>query len=120
MNIFFDWNIALDERGGPNHVGNYCDASVICDTVEGTYKKNLIFEYISHFSNYIKPGAKRIAFTKYAGSLEVIAAKNPGGDLAAVIVNKLPQPQKIVLRLNGRQAEVELDGDSIATICVTS
>ena len=27
---FTDWNILLDERGGPNHVGNYCFCSHSC------------------------------------------------------------------------------------------
>lgn len=27
-----DWNILLDEKGGPNHVANYCFAPVIADT----------------------------------------------------------------------------------------
>ena len=32
---YIDWNIALDQRGGPNHVGNFCDAPVIVDTNSG-------------------------------------------------------------------------------------
>jgi len=27
-----DWNLILDERGGPNHVGNYCSAPILVDT----------------------------------------------------------------------------------------
>jgi len=30
-----DWNILLDERGGPNHVGNFCFAPVHADTKLG-------------------------------------------------------------------------------------
>lgn len=30
-----DWNILLDERGGPNHVGNFCFAPVHADTRTG-------------------------------------------------------------------------------------
>ncbi len=29
MNGFIDWNLILDRQGGPNHVGNYCDAPVM-------------------------------------------------------------------------------------------
>ena len=28
-NGFVDWNILLDEKGGPNHVGNYCEAPIM-------------------------------------------------------------------------------------------
>jgi glucosylceramidase len=31
-----DWNTLLDERGGPNHVGNFCFAPLIADTKAGT------------------------------------------------------------------------------------
>jgi len=27
-----DWNVLLDEQGGPNHVGNFCFAPVHADT----------------------------------------------------------------------------------------
>ena len=26
MSVFLDWNLVLDELGGPNHVKNFCDA----------------------------------------------------------------------------------------------
>ena len=26
---YLEWNLVLDENGGPNHVGNLCDASII-------------------------------------------------------------------------------------------
>ena len=32
---FTDWNILLDETGGPNHVGNFCFAPVHADTRTG-------------------------------------------------------------------------------------
>ncbi len=119
MHLYMDWNIALDEKGGPNHVDNYCDAPVICDTQTGTYTKRLTFDYIGHFSKYIKPGAKRIAFTRYTDALEVTAAKNTDGTITVVVVNRLSEPQKAVFRLNGQKAQIELEADSIVTACIT-
>ncbi len=118
MHLYFDWNIALDEQGGPNHVNNYCDAPIICDTKMGEFKKRLTFDYIGHFSKYIKPGAKRIAYTKYTDTLDVTAAKNADGTVAVVIVNRVSEPQKAVFRLNGQKAEVKLEADSITTVCL--
>lgn len=34
MNAFCDWNLILDEQGGSNHVGNFCDAPYLYDTRE--------------------------------------------------------------------------------------
>merc|ERR1719412_720301 len=28
---WIDWNLVLNEIGGPNHAGNYCVAPIICD-----------------------------------------------------------------------------------------
>lgn len=32
MCAFYDWNLLLDEKGGPNHVKNYCHAPFLYDT----------------------------------------------------------------------------------------
>ena len=29
---WIDWNVVLDQRGGPNHVGNFCGAPIMIDT----------------------------------------------------------------------------------------
>lgn len=119
MHLFIDWNLALDELGGPNHVNNYCDAPIICDTQAGDFKKRLTFDYIGHFSKYIMPSAKRMAYTKYTDTLDVTAAKNADGTIAVVVMNKLSESQKAVFRLDGQKAEIDLKADSITTVCVT-
>ncbi len=55
-----DWNILLDETGGPNHVQNFCFAPVHADTRSGELIYTNAFYYIGHFSKFIKPGAKHI------------------------------------------------------------
>ena len=55
-----DWNILLDETGGPNHVQNFCYAPVHADTKTGQLIYMNSYYYIGHFSKFIKPGAKRI------------------------------------------------------------
>lgn len=34
MSVFLDWNLVLDELGGPNHVKNFCDAPYLFDTAK--------------------------------------------------------------------------------------
>ena len=53
-----DWNILLDENGGPNHVGNFCFAPVHADTRTGELTYANSYYYIGHFSKFIRPGAK--------------------------------------------------------------
>ncbi|MDF2908515.1 MAG: glucosylceramidase, partial [Herbinix sp.] len=49
MTGFIDWNIFLDEKGGPNHVGNYCDAPIMVNTQTGELMVKLSYDYIGHF-----------------------------------------------------------------------
>ena len=56
-----DWNVLLDERGGPNHVGNLCFAPVHADTKTGELFYTNSYHYIGHFSKFVRPGARRIA-----------------------------------------------------------
>ena len=60
-----DWNIVLDQDGGPNHVGNFCDAAVIAD-LKGEEAKLYYhpqYYYMGHFSKFLKEGARRVKST---------------------------------------------------------
>lgn len=115
MTGFIDWNIFLDEKGGPNHVGNYCDAPIMVDTRTGELMVKLSFDYIGHFSKYIAPGARRIGLSKYTSELEVTAFKNPDGTLVLVALNATVKPLPVILRLNGKLIEFEVAESSMAT-----
>ena len=118
LDTFFDWNIILDERGGPNHVNNFCDAPILCDMRTKTFRKNLSYHYIGHFSRYIEPGAVRIGFSRFTGGLEMTALKNPSGSLVAVVMNPSDREVSYYLRLNGEICRITSAGDSIMTILI--
>ena len=115
MNRWIDWNLCVDEQGGPRHVPMGFGASV-CATQDGSYKKILIFDYIGHFSRYIKPGAKRIGFSQCDDKVEVTAAKNPDGSLVLVALNKGEHDASYAIRLRGDIIRIELPAKTISTI----
>ena len=115
LSLFLDWNLLLDEQGGPNHVGNYCDAPVMYDTKTGELRKNLSFDYIGHFSRFIRPGARRVGVSRFGDRIEVTAAQNPDGSVCAVAMNPSDETLSFSLRLNDRVWPVVLEGDSIST-----
>ena len=53
-----DWNVLLDEKGGPNHVGNFCFAPIHADTRTGELTYTNSYYYIGHFSKFVRPGAE--------------------------------------------------------------
>ena len=119
LNAFLDWNLLLDERGGPNHVGNFCDAPVMYDTRAGVLRRNLSFDYIGHFSRFIRPGAVRVALSRFTDRLEAVAARDPDGSIRAVVLNRTGEDIPFCLRMNGRVWPTEQPKESIAT-CVFS
>lgn len=82
-----DWNILLNERGGPNHVGNYCFAPVHANVREGELVYTNSYYYIGHFSKFIDPGAKRIASSSSRDKVREVAFQNPDGEIVLVVLN---------------------------------
>ena len=113
---FYDWNLLLDEQGGPNHVGNYCAAPILCDSKKDALDKKLSYYYIGHFSKYIKKGAKRIALTRYTDKVQAVAFVNPDGERAVILLNKGEEAISITLREEGIGAELSIESHSIVTI----
>ncbi|MCC6412671.1 MAG: glycoside hydrolase family 30 protein, partial [Saprospiraceae bacterium] len=89
---FTDWNILLDETGGPNHVQNFCFAPVHADTRTGELLYTNAYYYIGHFSKFIKPGAKRISAAASRSQLITTAFLNPDGSKVAIIMNQSDKP----------------------------
>lgn len=116
LTCFLDWNLLLDEQGGPNHVGNYCDAPMMYNTKTGVLNRNLSYDYIGHFSKYIQPCAVRIGLSRFGQHLEVTAVKNPDGSLCTVVLNKGTAEVSFFLRVGKRVWPVNQPGESISTL----
>ncbi len=116
ITAIFDWNLAVDHKGGPNHVGNFCDAPIKADETGEDYSKQLSYYYIGHFSRYIKEGAKHIASSRYTDKLEVSAFVNPDGERVVVILNKSDEKVPFVLKEAGSSAFIEMEPHTIATV----
>jgi glucosylceramidase len=120
MTSFLDWNIMLDEKGGPNHANNLCDAPIMVDTQNNTIDVHLSFDYIGHFSRYIKKGAKRIAYSKYTDKLEMTAFKNPDGALVLVMLNRNDYDIPVNVDINLKLFHADITKNSIATAVINS
>ena len=118
ISAFYDWNLFLDEKGGPNHVGNFCAAPVMCNTENDTFEKRLSYYYIGHFSRYIQAGAIRIGITRFSTDIEASAFKNPDGSLVVLVLNRSDKEQNIVIKEQGSGVSVRIAAHSISTfIC---
>lgn len=118
MNGYIDWNLLLDEKGGPNHVGNLCDAPIMYDKENDILNVNLSYYYIGHFSRFVKPGAKRILATKYTSDLEATAFENTDGSKVLVVLNRTEKDIPFAVSENGIDSElIEMKKHSMISIC---
>lgn len=114
MNTFLDWNLLLDEEGGPNHVGNFCDAPYLYDRREHALKERNILDYLWHFTHFIEPGAVRIGLTRYTDDLEVTAFSSKGR-IIVVLLNRTDHRIPAYLRIGDECVHIEVKAKSIST-----
>ncbi|MFN2285121.1 MAG: glycoside hydrolase family 30 protein, partial [Anaerolineae bacterium] len=110
-----DWNLVLDEIGGPNHVGNYCSAPIIADTRTGEVFYQSSYDYIGHFSRYIRPGAQRIIAAATCDELETTAFLNPDGQIAVVVLNRTEKDLPFAIKFGQQVAVTDSPAHSIQT-----
>ncbi|MDB5110345.1 MAG: hypothetical protein JWR67_1459 [Mucilaginibacter sp.] len=113
-----DWNILLDEHGGPNHVANYCFAPVHANLQTGALIYTNAYYYLGHFSKFIRPGARRVACSSNKDQLLSAAFLNPDGKLAVVVMNKSDEKLSYHLWIADKAAEVNSLPHSISTIVI--
>ncbi len=111
---WIDWNLLLDERGGPNHVGNYCNAPILADTARGELMHQSAFWVLGHFARFIQPGARRV-LTDAAECIDTTAFANPDGSVAVVASNPHDEALRLALSIDGDWAAADLPPRSIAT-----
>jgi glucosylceramidase len=111
-----DWNILLDETGGPNHVGNFCFAPVHANTQSGELIFTNSYYYIGHFSKFIQPGAKRISCSSNREALESTAFENPDGRLVVVVMNAGDKAMPYRVWIEGKAVEINSPAHSIQTL----
>lgn len=116
MNGFTDWNILLDENGGPNHVGNFCFAPIHADTKTGQVIYTNAYYYIGHISKFVKPGAKRIVSSPSRSQLLSTAFVNPDGKVVVVVMNQSDAEIPYFLWIKGKAAEVKAAAHSMSTL----
>jgi len=111
-----DWNVFLDETGGPNHANNFCFAPVHANTSTGQIYYTNAYYYIGQFSKFIRPGAKRIISSSSRSELLTTGFINTDGKIAVVVMNDSGKKIPYYLWIAGKAAAITSLPHSIATL----
>jgi glucosylceramidase len=112
---WIDWNLLLDERGGPNHVGNFCSAPILAATASGTLMHQSAYWVLGHFARFVKPGAQRVWCESTQHDVEATAFVNADGTTAVVASNRHEHAQHMALCIDSQCHAIDLPPRSIAT-----
>lgn len=116
---WIDWNMILDHHGGPNHVGNFCDAPIIVNTETHDVIYQSSYFYLGHFSRYIKPGAVRIGHINKHDAVQTVSFKNPNQEIVTVLMNETDIDEIVTLNYDDEAYKIDLKAHSIYTVIFT-
>jgi glucosylceramidase len=111
-----DWNILLDQTGGPNHVGNFCFSPLHFDTKTEELIFTPSYYYIGHFSKFIRLGAKRVISAASRSQLLTTSFLNTDGKLVVIVMNQSNQKVLYNLCIGTKAAEVTILPHAIQTL----
>lgn len=111
-----DWNILLDENGGPNHVGNFCFAPIHADSQSGALIYTPSYYYIGHFAKFIRPQARRVATASSRSSLISTSFQNADGSMVTVVMNQSDKEVTYNLMIASDKTVTTIPPHSIQTL----
>lgn len=120
INGSLDWNLLLDAKGGPNHVGNYCEAPVMLTEDGQDFALMDEYWYIGQFSRFIRPGAVRLGASGWCSEIQLTAFENPNGSRVVIILNQAEKDFPVSLTQNGQDGySFIIEAHSICTLCLS-
>jgi len=112
------WNLALDENAGP-HLGGCgnCRGVITINSVTGVVTRNVEYYALAHASQFVTPGARRIASTTNVGGLRSVAFKNvDDGSKVLIVLNTAPAPVSFAVHFAGRSILYQLPAGAVVTL----
>ncbi|TVP85728.1 MAG: glucosylceramidase [Acholeplasmataceae bacterium] len=114
---YIDWNLFLDDTGGPNHVNNLCSAPVMFKIFQEEVVLMPAYYYIGHISRYVRPGAVQLASSGHDGLWYVVFENN---DQSKVVIIQNEQDEDVNVFISGLGDEIRFTclKHSISTLLI--
>ncbi|MEO0600991.1 MAG: glycoside hydrolase family 30 beta sandwich domain-containing protein [Myxococcota bacterium] len=118
---WIDWNVVLDKRGGPNHVGNFCLAPILVDGPSDTVYYTPLFTILEQVSRSTRPGAvihrTDVQAPEHArGHLWAVGLVNPDGKRVVHVFYEGEQALSCRVDHGTESVEVTLPPGSLVTL----
>ena len=111
------WNLALDQNDGP-HLGGCgnCRGVITINSATGDVTRNVEYYALAHASEFVRPGAHRIASTTDVSGLKSVAFKNSDdGSKTLIVLNTAASTVSFSVRSAGTIIPYALPAGAVAT-----
>jgi len=109
------WNMVLDTIGKGNSTSNWPqNALLTVDRTAKTLTATPAYYVFRHFSQYVTPGAKRVATTGTA--VDALAFKNPDGSIVAIMYNAGTAARTTTVAICTMRLQFSIPASGFATI----
>lgn len=115
ISAFCDWNLLLDEQGGPCYADNYCLAPFLYDRGAKKLRPQLLQQVLELFSRSVVPGSRCIACSRSEEQTEATAWKRPDGTIALLLLNRAETASPVCVRVDGMETELILYPKSVSS-----
>jgi glucosylceramidase len=111
------WNLALDENAGP-HLGGCtnCRGVITINSANGFVTRNVEYYALAHASQFVRPGAHRIASSTNVSGLQSVAFKNvDDGSKVLIVLNGAVAEVSFAVHFGGKAIRYALPAGAVAT-----
>ncbi|XP_076260698.1 putative glucosylceramidase 3 [Rhynchophorus ferrugineus] len=110
-----DWNLALDESGGPTYIDNNVDAPIIVNSSSGEFYKQPMFYVMGHFSKFVVPDSVRVVSSASNDKVKSMVFKRPDGKIVVTISNASANDITVEIDIEGVSGVINIAGHSVNT-----
>ncbi|XP_078052152.1 lysosomal acid glucosylceramidase-like isoform X2 [Augochlora pura] len=113
---WMDWNLALDDKGGPNWLNNTNTAGIVVNPGRDEFYKTGMYYAIKHFSRFVDRNSIRISVTD-ADSIKATAFVTPTKEIVVVLCNRNETSKTVILTdVDSGTMRLKLSPNSINTV----
>ena len=111
---WYNWNFILCDSGRSSWGWNQ-NALVRVDSKTKEFSYRPEYYAVRHFSQFVKPGAKQLAYSPWRDKTEAIAYRNPDGSIVVVVTSWADEAKAVSFRIADKEYVIELKPHSFNT-----
>ncbi|KZC10706.1 Glucosylceramidase, partial [Dufourea novaeangliae] len=94
---WMDWNMALNEEGGPDYPGRSLNAAILVNPEKDEFYKTPLFYAIKHFSRFVCRDSIRVSITD-TETIKTTAFVTPSKEVVVVLYNNQSTSDSVTLK----------------------